>query len=101
MTLIQILLPLRDNGGRRFEKSLYAKVRHELVERFGGLTAYARAPARGAWKAAGSTTHDDIMVLEVMAGKLDLKWWKAYRLKLERAFRQDQIVIRAQSIQVL
>ena len=33
MKLVQILLPVRDNDGRKFKRSLYTKLHHELVSR--------------------------------------------------------------------
>jgi hypothetical protein len=101
MHLIQILLPLYDNAGNAFGEDLYAKVRRELTERFGGLTAFTRAPAQGLWQDEGQTKHDDIVVLEVMAEALDAGWWRGYRKNLEKLFRQDQIVIRAQAVTIL
>jgi len=47
--LIQILLPLFDNDGRRFGEEPFTRTRGELLERFGGLTAHQRAPAKGLW----------------------------------------------------
>jgi hypothetical protein len=41
------------------------------------------------------------VVFEVMAEELATTWWCDYRRTLERAFRQDVIVIRAQEIQLL
>jgi hypothetical protein len=101
MHLVQILLPLYDNAGKPFGEELYIKVRSELTERFGGLTAFTRAPAQGLWKSAGKTTHDDIVVFEVMASTIDRKWWSNYRIALESAFRQNTIVIRAQPVTIL
>jgi hypothetical protein len=101
MHLIQILLPLYDNAGNHFGEELYGKVRSELTERFGGLTAFTSAPAQGLWKDAGKTRRDDIVVFEVMAEELDADWWRGYRQKLEAAFRQDEIVIRANPILLL
>jgi hypothetical protein len=101
MHLIQILLPVYDNEGSHFGEELYAGVRDMLSKRFGGLTAFTRAPAQGLWTSEGETTHDDIVVFEVMAEEVDAEWWRGYRKELERAFRQDTIVIRAQDIQVL
>ena len=101
MQLIQILLPLFDNTGRHFAEELFSKVRQELTERFGGLTAFTRAPAQGVWKDEGETRHDEIVVFEVMAERLDGDWWRAYRQKLEQDFRQDEIVIRAQTVTIL
>jgi hypothetical protein len=101
MYLVQLLLPLYDNEGRPFGEDLYGRVRGELTERFGGLTAYSRAPAHGVWKDEGKTHRDDIVVFEVMAPHLDALWWGNYRVDLEKRFRQDSIVIRAQAILIL
>jgi hypothetical protein len=101
MHLIQILLPLQDNEGAPFNPDLYREVREELSTRYGGLTAFTRAPAEGHWQDDGKTTRDEIVVFEVMAEELAKSWWRDYRRKLERVFRQDVIVIRAQEIQLL
>lgn len=106
MQLVQLLLPLYDNGGKPFPKRLFAEVRSELVERFGGLTAYSRAPAAGLWKrgsgAKGArTVRDDLVVFEVMTSRLDAKWWREYCSRLETLFRQDRLVVRAHTVRLL
>jgi hypothetical protein len=53
------------------------------------------------WQSGGSTKRDDVVVFEVMIKELDRIWWKNYRRDLERKFRQDEIVIRAQDISVI
>jgi hypothetical protein len=73
-----------------------------LTERFGGLTAYARAPATGLWEEQpGRTTRDDVVVYEVMADTLDEAWWAGYRKSLEARFRQEEVVVRAHEIRRL
>lgn len=100
--LVQLLLPVADASGRRFPASHYRQVTEELTERFGGLTAYARAPAAGLWEERpGKTTHDDIVVYEVMVEALDAAWWAGYRKTLEARFAQDELVIRAQEMRRL
>jgi len=47
MHLVQILLPIDDRAGKALPSALFDEVRRELVDRFGGLTAYTRAPAKG------------------------------------------------------
>ena len=102
MHLIQLLLPLYDNAGQPFPPGLYETVRKELVARFGGLTTYSRAPAKGMWKEGGdSVRKDDIVVYEVMADAVDRAWWSTYRKQLERDFQQDELVIRAQVVELL
>jgi hypothetical protein len=52
MHLIQLLLPRRDNNKQEFPAAYFSKVREELTERFGGVTAFIRSPAVGLWKEA-------------------------------------------------
>jgi hypothetical protein len=101
MHLVEILLPLHDNRGQPFEAEKYAEVRQQLTERFGGLTAFTRSPAQGTTTEGGKPVHDDIVVFEVMTEALDVPWWGSYRLRLEREFRQDQIVMRASTVTLL
>ena len=100
--LVQLLLPLGDGDGKPFPKSLFAEVAAELTGRFGGLTAYSRAPATGLWEERpGKVERDDIVVYEVMVDELDPAWWSGYRAALERRFAQDELVIRAQEVRRL
>jgi hypothetical protein len=102
MHLIQILLPLYDDEGNPFPDAQLRAVRERLVERFGGVTAFVRAPAEGAWRDSdGDVARDDVVILETMADRLDHAWWSAYRRELEAEFRQDEIVVRAQEIERL
>jgi len=96
MHLVQILIPVFDNSGQRFEQDLFDAVRTQLIERFGGLTAFIQSPALGLWKDAesGTTTQDAMILIEVMSDTLDHVWWSTYRRELESVFRQDEIVIR-------
>ncbi|WP_224247588.1 hypothetical protein [Hyalangium gracile] len=95
MYLVQFLLPLRDNERRAFPRADFERVRSELTERFGGVTAFLQSPAAGVWKEEGETTHDEVVLFEVMTDTLDRAWWKGYRSELERRFRQEAIVVRA------
>jgi hypothetical protein len=101
MNLVQILLPAYDNKGGPFPRRLHDDVRRHLTDRFGGLTAYTRAPAKGAWKQGHKTVRDDILVLEVMTLRLQRRWWRSYRRELERRFKQNTIVVRSQRVTIL
>jgi hypothetical protein len=102
MHLVQTLLPLRDNDGNPFPREMLDAVRHDLTERFGGVTAHLRAPAAGAWKDEdGDVARDDVVIVEVMDDDVDRAWWADYRRALESRFRQDEIVIRATPIERL
>ena len=93
--LVQMLLPV---AGRR---KTYDAITRELTDRFGGATAYARAPAAGLWKDSGRTERDDIIVVEVMVDAVDPQWWRAFRRRLEKRLRQKEIVVRAHEIRQL
>jgi hypothetical protein len=100
--LVQLLLPLRDNTGHKFEAACYSRVRDELTERFGGVTAYQRSPAVGLWKeGAGEVSTDDVVIYEVMIDTLDRDWWSRYREELTQRFRQKDLIVRASSIERL
>lgn len=102
MRLIQILLPLYDNAGQPFPKSLVDQIRQELTDAFGGVTLYLRSPAVGAWEnESGAICRDDVILVEVMIQHVDPAWWTAYRQELEKRFRQDSILIRASDVDVL
>lgn len=96
MHLIQLFLPLYDNDGQPFAKTLFDGVRTELTDRFGGVTAFVRSPAVGAWEDdRGEMQRDDVVLFEVMADHVDHGWWAAYRVRLEARFRQDEVLVRA------
>jgi len=101
MYLVQLLLPLYDNSGRRFPRSRLNSVERALAQRFGGITTYRRAPAEGLSKRGSGMKQDEIVVFEIMAGKLERAWWKKYRAHLEQLFLQDCVVVRATKIELL
>jgi hypothetical protein len=99
--VIEIFLPLKRNDGSDQRQALFGEVRRELVERFGGLTAFTRAPAEGLWESEDGIDRDAIVIFEVMADELDARWWREYRVQLERRFEQDEVVIRASAVERL
>ena len=101
MHLIQLLLPLYANSGTAFEQKLYTEVRNELVERFGGITAYTRAPVLGVWQENDHIVRDDLIIYEIMVETLEEKWWREYRLLLENRFHQASLVVRAHHVSIL
>jgi hypothetical protein len=101
MHIVEIFLPLTDNQGDAFGAEMFGKVRAELVERFGGLTAFTRSPAEGLWEDEGEVTRDEIVIFEVMAQEIDRGWWADYRRRLEEMFAQDAIVVRAREVELL
>ena len=102
MFLIQLLLPIRTEGGRPFPRDYYDALARALTERFGGVTAFTRAPATGLWEEpSGERVRDEVVVYEVMAETVDEAWWADTRRRLEAQFQQQELVIRAHEIRRL
>ncbi len=103
MHIVQFLLPLRDNARQPFPRADFDKVRTELTDRFGGVTAFLQSPALGIWKdeEEGETMRDEMVLYEVMVESLDRAWWSGYRSELERRFRQERVVMRALGAEML
>jgi len=99
MHLIQLLLPLHDNDKQEFPHTYFNKVREDLTDRFGGVTAFVRSPAVGLWKEGNDQVNrDEVVMFEVMAEQLDKDWWVSYRTQLQKTFRQDEVLIWASAI---
>ena len=89
MVLIQLLLPTNVAGPADGLVPL-AETRRELAERFHGLTAYLRSPAKGSWTAPdGHTQQDDVVMVEVVTDTFDRGWWRRYAVTLAERFRQE------------
>jgi hypothetical protein len=100
--LVQILLPLYDGEGEAFPTSHFEQVSALLTERFGGLTAYTRAPAQGLWSdGQESVQRDDVIIYEVMVEHPERDWWTQFRSDMEQLFDQDEVVVRAIPIERL
>lgn len=102
MHLVELFLSLQDKAGTTFPKALYDTVRSELTERFGGVTAFSRAPATGLWDDGdGGVQRDEVVLFEVMVDHIDHAWWRNYRQSLEARFRQDEVLVRATTVERL
>jgi len=94
--LIQILLPIHASDGSPFAVEMFARVRMELTEQFGGVTAYSRSPATGLWKRNDEAIErDQVIMIEVVVDSFDRAWWIAYRGQLEQRFGQEEVLARA------
>jgi hypothetical protein len=102
MTLIQLLLPIHDRDGVPLSNEMFARVRAELTERFGGVTAYTRSPATGLWKRDDEAIErDQVIMVEVVVDDFDRHWWSAYRTQLEARFGQEEVHARAIAVEAI
>ena len=102
MVLIQVLLPTKSADRAAFSDELIRQTREELIGQFGGLTAYTRSPAAGVWTSPdGDIEEDNVVMIEVLAGTFDVRWWRSYAGKLKARFQQETMLIRASEVQLL
>lgn len=103
MHLVQLFLPTTDNAGHPLPRELFARVRDELVDRFGGLTTHTRAPADGLWRedAGDATVGDELLIYEVVVEQLDHGWWRGWLASQEAHFRQERLHVRAMPMELL
>ena len=98
--LVQLLLPIHLPDGSAVPPESFARVRGELTERFGGVTAYSRSPATGFWKPTESEIERDLVIMiEVVVDAFDRDWWAQYREQLEQRFGQEEVHARAIAIE--
>jgi hypothetical protein len=80
----------------------WTETRRELTEKFDGLTAYTRSPAKGVWTAPdGHAEHDDVVMVEIVTDTFEHAWWRMYAARLAARFGQKSIHVRAISIELL
>jgi hypothetical protein len=102
MFVIEIFLPLERNDGSPQPRDLFERVSKSLMDDFGGVTAYSRAPAEGRWKNDdGAAERDSIVIFEVVAETLDRRQWAEWRKKLEAMFDQEEVLIRSTAVERL
>jgi hypothetical protein len=101
MHLVQLLLPA-DDATTAAGDARIARTRAELVERFGGVTAYIQTPAHGEWTTPeGARERDRVVMVEVVAPDFDRAWWQSYAANLAERFEQDAIHVRAVQVEML
>jgi hypothetical protein len=93
--LVEIFLPLETRSGAPVDHEAIDDIIAGLADRFGGATAFTRAPADGLWKERANIKHDRIIIVEVMVKDLDDNWWQQYRVSLEKVMDQDELLVRA------
>jgi hypothetical protein len=110
---IEIFVPVADGRAGLYD------LREDLAARFGGVTAFERAPATGLWREDGQEggqesgqesgqaasaparaqiVREPVVILETMADDFDPNWWRAFREGWEARLGQRQLLVRASRV---
>jgi hypothetical protein len=90
--ITQILLPKRDNLGRRYSRSQYAAFHTRMIRKYSGWTR--KGQAEGAWLSqSGKLLTDEHWVYEIGHSRSDLSFWQAEKQRLKTEFDQEEIWI--------
>jgi inorganic pyrophosphatase len=99
---IQLFIPIRDENGKPFPQKYFSGLNTELRETFGGFTVYSRSPATGKWKQDGEkTVTDELIVYEVLLSNPDRNYWTSLKERLERQFKQHELLVLVTKVQKL
>jgi hypothetical protein len=100
MQEFEIYLPTVMNDGAPIDVSVIDRIKDTLVQTFGGYT-HLDQRFEGAWRLGGVTFRDDVTILRVLddgRARFDMP---AFKASLERALRQDTVLIIARDVRVV
>jgi hypothetical protein len=96
-----LFIPLSYNDGSPVEPEKLERLRHRLVEHFGGLTDM-RHHSAGQWRVGGVTFHDEIVIYRVLGDSRKASaFLRDLKEELERDLRQEDVLIVARMVEVL
>jgi len=102
-----IYLPLKYNDGTEIESEKYEQVENELLDQFGGVTSVQQKnPLRGLWKSEEHIYYDEIVIFTVIDFDFDRsdegeRFLRDYKEALKKRFRQEEILITAQVLEII
>jgi hypothetical protein len=97
-----LYIPLRYNDGTPVEADKIARLKHELHDRFGGLTFFPQK-SEGIWKIGSVTFREEIVIVRVLAEETRVAREFFLRLKeeLKKDLGQEEVLIVERKVEVL
>lgn len=98
----EILLPLAHNDGRPVDENVLEQTREELVQRFGGLSAFPQS-VLGIWVYDDQRYEDASMMLtiDVEDSAENRQWLSGFKQVLLERFEQLEIYIVSYPVDIL
>src|SRR5437660_1733408 len=88
--ITQVLLPRRDNAGRRFNRELYFAFHGRMIRRFGGWTRKGKVD--GSWlSSSGVLFTEEHWLYEIGHERRNLRFWQTEKERLKLEFEQEEI----------
>ena len=97
-----LYVPLKYNDGSPVEPRILREVQQALVAQFGGLTFFPQ-PNLGFWTVGDVTYRDEIVIYRVVTKKARVarRFLEAFKEKLKRMLKQEEIFIVERDVKVL
>lgn len=100
MRELEIYLPTTTNEGARIDPAEIERIKHLLVETFGGYT-HLDQRFEGAWRIGGVTFHDQITIVRVLDDGRASFDMPSFKRAIETRLQQQQILIVERDVRVV
>jgi hypothetical protein len=100
MREFEIYLPTTTNDGARVDPAETERIKHLLVETFGGYT-HLDQRFEGAWRIGGVTFHDQVTIVRVLDDGRAAFDMPALKRSIEAALKQQEILIVERDVRVV
>lgn len=90
--LTRVFVPRNDTTGKRFARRMFVQTEWALLLKFNGLTMWG--DVRGHWiSPSGRVDTDSHHLYEVAHRGREISWWRRFKRKLRREYRQEEVWI--------
>ena len=98
----ELYVPLHYNDGRPIELDKLNRLKHRLLQEFGGLTHFPQEN-EGVWKVGQFTFRDRIVILRVLAAELQTaeRFFRGLKEDLKRDWEQNDFLIVSREVTAL
>lgn len=98
-----LYVPLHFNDGRRVSTASFRRLKHRLIQRFGGLTQFPQKQI-GLWKVGAVTFRDRIIILRILSAETPARsrhFWNEIKTTLKTQWKQENVLIVVKTVRTL
>jgi hypothetical protein len=98
MKKVTIIIPKRDNEGKKFSTAMIAEIRKDILRKYNGYTV---KNVRGAWKGEdGKTYLDESWEYTMVTDDEGVKWIEGWLVKIKDLLRQEAMYLEVTEINI-